>query len=863
MMKRFSGFTIIAPYNGLSHMLRLRYFLVLIFTAFSFVCYSQQQATISGKITDIKNKPVPSVNVSLLGFPGGTTTDSLGKFKLKVPADTPIVVVLSHIIFNTERISLNLKKDENYTLNKQLYTDSKTLDPIDIFDTYSFGNNMQPIKSRVASSIPSTTDGITSIIKSYPGVHSSNELSSQYSVRGGNFDENLVYVNDIEIYRPFLVRSGQQEGLNFVNQDLVQAIQFSAGGFEAKYGDKMSSVLDIKYKSPDKFAGSAAGSLLGGSFHIEDYTGKGRLSYVLGVRNKSNQYLLNSLETKGDYKPSFTDAQTFITYEITDKWNINFLGNYSRNRYMLTPQNRETNFGTINEALRLTVYFDGQELDKFETYMGAVSLNHRVNKNLNLKFISSVFQSFESETYDIQGQYWLDELETSMGEDEFGNVAFNRGVGTYLNHARNYLDALVFNAEHKGYYTKKNRATTWGVKYQREVINDELLEWKMVDSSGFSIPINSDSVGYTNPSVQPDHPVTMQDYVSSNIHLSSNRISGYYQNTWTWMADSNRFALTAGVRSNYWDVNGQYIISPRVLFSFRPNRSDWVFKASAGLYSQPPFYREMRDLHGVLNTNLKAQQSIHFVAGSEFNFKAWGRRDFKYTAEIYYKMMNDLVTYEVDNVRIRYYAKNNSSGFARGIDMKLNGEFVKDLESWLSVSLMQTQENISDDRYVNYFNASGEQIIPGYTFDQTDVDSAVHYPGNIPRPTDQLLNISLFFQDYLPKNPTYKMHLMLSWGSGLPFGPPGERYRDTLRMPSYKRVDIGFSKLIKGENSKRGNTGFLKNFKTIWISAEVFNLLQNNNIISHLWIKDVIGRSYAIPNYLTPRQLNVKLIITF
>ncbi|MFA6924355.1 MAG: carboxypeptidase-like regulatory domain-containing protein [Bacteroidales bacterium] len=829
-----------------------------------FCSYSQEKATVYGQIISTKNKPLISVNISVLGIPGGTVTDAQGKFRLDVPANIPITIFLTHISFKTDTIKLKLQAGENHLLNRTLSESSQTLNPIVVTDKKDYSvENLQKINPKEINKIPSATGGIEAVLKTLPGVHSSNDLSSQYSVRGGNFDENLVYVNDIEIYRPFLIRSGQQEGLSFVNSDLVSSVLFSAGGFEAKYGDKMSSVLDIKYKKPINFAGSASASLLGGSFHIEDAPTK-RFTYLLGVRQKSNQYLLNSMETKGDYRPSFTDVQTFMTYNLSKKWDLSFLGNASLNKYRFIPQTRQTNFGTVNQALRLTIFFDGQEVDKFETYLGAISANYNVNNNLKLKFITSAFKTYENETFDIQGQYWLDELETDMGKKGFGDVAFNLGSGTYLNHARNYLQALVYNVEHIGILTINQNTLQWGIKYQREIIQDELCEWNMLDSADYTLPHSSDSVGYINPDMQPKYALELQDVVKTKTNISSNRISSYIQKNWEINSDSNIIDFNIGIRSSYWDFNKQAILTPRGIIAYKPNwKQDIRFRASAGYYYQPPFYREMRDFYGNVNKNLKAQKSVQFLLGSDWYFTAWNR-PFKYVTEIYYKTLSNLVPYQIDNVRLRYYANNNSKGYATGIDMRVNGEFVKTLESWFSVSLMKTEEIIKNDFYYTYFNKDGQLIIPGYTYDTKHVDSIYHKPQYIPRPTDQRVTVSLFFQDYFPKYPSFKMHMTLTYGTALPFGPPGTvKYKDTLRMPDYRRVDIGFSYELKSELRTFSKKNPLKYFKSIWLSVEVFNLLQINNTVSYIWIKDVTNRQYAVPSYLTPRQLNVKLIVDF
>jgi len=696
-------------------------------------------------------------------------------------------------------------------------------------------------------------------------VSSNNELSSQYSVRGGNFDENLVYVDDVQIYRPFLVRSGQQEGLSFINSDMVSSILFSAGGFDAKYGDKLSSVLDIKYRVPREFAGTVSASLLGASLHLEGVTEGYRLSYQIGIRRKSTRYLLNSLNTEGDYRPSFTDFQAHLTYDLTPKTELSFIGNYARNNYLFVPQNRETQFGTVNEALKLTIYFDGNELDAYETFQGAFTTTVNPNDDLKLKFIAAGFRSLESETFDIQGQYFLDELEKDIGKAEFGEAKLNRGVGTYLTHARNYLDATVLSFAQKGFFTLERSFLQWGAKVQHEEIRDELSEWNMIDSAGFSIPKTTDSIGYVSPNLQPTQSLEILDVLKTKIGINSNRVMGFVQNNWNWSSeDSVDYTFNAGVRFNYWDFNDQFLVSPRASFSWDPNwKKDVIFRAAVGVYHQPPFYRELRDLNGVINPDLKAQQSIHFVLGSDYLFKAW-KRQFKLVTEIYYKDLKNLVPYEIDNVRIRYYANNNAKGYATGLDLKVNGEFVKGVDSWISMSVMQTREDIIDDFYYKYQNQSGETIIIGYTADQVVTDSTRFEPGFIPRPTDQRVTFNMFFQDYLPKNPDFKMHLNMVYGTGIPFGPPSfERYKDTLRIPDYRRVDIGFSAQLIRPDSELKQKNPLRHLKSMWISLEVFNLLGINNTISYLWIKDVTNRQYAVPNFLTFRLINVKLVTKF
>jgi len=857
-------------------------------------------STLFGKITDKEGKPIVDAKVSVANTNISTASNEKGDYELSIPSDTNLTIEFSHVSFGIKLKSVRLSAGKKEKADISVDA-SQTLDTVVIEDKFNRSNFIQTIPTKDIYVQSGASQDFNVILFTQLGVQQSNELSSVYSVRGGNFDENLVYVNDIEVYRPFLTHSGQQEGLSFVNSDMVSSINFSSGGFEARYGDKMSSVLDIRYTKPREFAGSVSGGLLGASVHLEGASKDKRFTYLLGVREKSNSYLLKSLDTKGEYKPLFYDIQSYLTYNPTNEWEHGLLFNVARNKYRMVPQSRKSSFGTVNEALQLTVYFDGQEIDDYQTFMGAFTTAYRpYGKDLTLKFITSAFNTKESETFDILGQYRLDELENDFGKDNFGQSAFNIGTGGFLNHARNYLDATVYNFEHKGnkIWKDENRQLWWGVKYQHEIINDKLSEWTLVDSAGYSLPNSTDSAGYTNPNAQSYEYLELNETIKSKNNLSSNRYSGYVQHAWNWETPSNspkggeperatpsplgkvgmgsgghEFTLTAGVRANYWDLNKQLLISPRLTLSFKPKwKRDVLFKASSGYYYQPPFYREMRDFQGNVHTGLTAQQSIHFVLGSDVNYKAWNR-PFKFITEIYYKHLDHLIPYEVDNVRLRYYASNNAKGYATGIDMKVNGEFVKGVDSWASMSIMKTMEDIKNDFYYIYLNSDGDTIIPGYSSNYVPTDSILVEPGFIPRPTDQRVTFGLFFQDYLPKLPRCKMHLNLLFGTGLPFGPPSfERYKDVLRMPPYRRVDIGFSYEIirdKGHGARdEGNTNSTdktkKHFlKSVWFSLEVYNLLAVNNVVSYLWVRDVSGRQYAVPNYLSSRLLNVRVMVKF
>ena len=844
-----------------SNLMKYLILLMLCIVSFGLMAQTGGQATLQGNVTNEKGKPLELVNVSILGLPGGTATDQRGDYTLRVPADENLRIIFSFIGFESLEKKARLSPGESLIINAALAPSAEMLPDITIQDERIRNTNLQRIDPKSVTVIPTVTGSVESLIKTLPGVASNNELSSQYSVRGGNFDENLVYVNDIEIYRPFLIRSGQQEGMSFLNSDLTASILFSAGGFDAKYGDKMSSALDIKYKRPQEFGGSVTASLLGATAHLEGVDKSNRFSYLAGVRYKSNQYLLKGLETKGDYQPVFFDVQTLLRYQLSEKLELSFLGNYADNKFELIPTTRETNFGTISEAKRLTVYFDGRETDQYKTYLGALKLIYNPTKQTQLNFITSAFNSDESETFDIQGQYWIGRVQSGLGQSDFGEVVSTDGVGTFLNHARNYLNATVVTAEHRGSWESASSYLTWGVKYQHEVIDDELHEWELIDSAGFTLPHPPDNIG--SP-FQPVTPLTMNFFAASDVRLSSNRYSGFIQNTWNLGDNSRDFAVTAGVRSQYWDYSEEFLVSPRASLSYHPKWThDILFRLAAGYYYQPAFYRELRNFDGSIVAGQKAQKSIHLVGGADWNLTIWGR-PFKFITEVYYKFLDDLIPYEVDNVRIRYYANERARGYATGIDMKINGEFVPGIESWASLSVMKTQEDIHGDFYYQYFNAEGEPSGSGSAPNPEEAVNEKVEPGYIPRPTDQRVRFSMFFQDYLPMNPTYKMHLALYFGSSLPFGPPkSQRYQQTFRMPPYRRVDIGFSKQLIGDHTsfKEGNP--LGHLKSMWLSLEIFNILQVNNTISYLWITDVSGLKYAVPNFLTPRQVNLKLVVQF
>lgn len=797
-------------------------FFILLLTTQLTLLGQSNNATLRGVLEDSNGIPLDMVTVVLKEYPTlGTTTNAKGEFLLRIPANKQLTIIFSSIGYKT--FSDSIYANPNETITKEIVMPAQNLELAEIVvrEQRRNGSSIISLDPKIVNSMSSASGGIEAGLKTLPGVSSNNELSSQYTVRGGNFDENLVYVNDVEVYRPFLVRSGQQEGLSFINSDLVSTIDFSAGGFNAKYGDKMSSVLDINYRKPSDFRGSASVSLMGATAHFEDVALKGKLTHISGIRYKTNSYLLGSLDEKGEYDPRFLDFQTYITYQFSEKFDISFLGNVAQNQYNFIPQDRETTFGTWQNPLNTKIYFDGQEVDDFQTYLGAISANYHPNANLNLKFIASAYHANEKETYDIQGQYYLNQLERNMSSEEFGDSALNLGVGTFLNHARNHLNATVYSFSHKGAFNSENHLLNWGIKIQHEEIEDKINEWIYRDSTGYSIPYS-------------DTEVLLYHSLNARNKVRSNRITGYFQDSWSVPVSSGDLYINGGVRFNFWDFNNELLVSPRATLSYFPEwEKKMSFRLSAGMYHQSPFFKELKNSDGTINENAKAQKSFQVVAGTDLIFTAWDR-PFRFTTEAYYKFMSHIIPYQVDNVRIRYLGEKEAQGYATGLDMKINGEFVSGLQSWASLSFLQTEEDIKNDGH-----------------------------GYIPRPTDQWMNFSLFFQDYLPGNPTYRMQLSGFYGARLPTGPPnGERYQDVFRMPAYRRIDLGFSKVfISAANPS--SSPFFRHITDMWLSLEAFNILDINNTISYFWVSSIYGDQYAVPNYLTGRKFNLKLTLKF
>lgn len=795
-----------------------------------------QDAAIYGRIVDSRGAGVEYVTIAAEGSAYSANSDSSGQYELKIPGGKKHVFVFTNINFESVKKTITLGAGERRELNISLIERGQLDEFVKKDDRTSREAGAVTIDPTKAQIMPSTVGGIEGIIKTLVG--SNNELTSQYNVRGGNFDENLVYVNDFEIYRPFLTRSGQQEGLSFVNPDLVSNVYFSIGGFGARYGDKMSSVLDVSYKRPKRFAGSAAASLLGASMHLEGASHNQKLTFLFGARQKSNQYLLQAQPTKGVYTPTFTDLQGLINYRFNKHWELEIIANYARNRFTFFPETQTSSFGVINKAFQLRVFYQGGEVDQFDSRFGGLSTTYRPNNRVKLKFLASGFQTNERETYDISGEYLLGELETDLGKDNFGQIKTYLGTGVIQTYARNYLEVNVATLAHRGSWDAKKHFLQWGADATTVNISDRLHEWERRDSAGFNQPYSATEL-------------SMMRLYRSTASFQYNRFSGYFQDNFRF-SDSLDLTVSAGVRINYNALNNEWLVSPRVQLAYRPDwKRDLTFKVAAGVYAQPPFYREMRNLNGIVNQSLRAQKSVHYVAGTEYHFQMY-RRPFKLTAELYYKRLTDIVPYEYDNVRIRYFGTNDAVGYVAGGELRLFGDLVKGATSWISLGIMKAMEDVLDDKIV-YKSTAG-------------TDSATFYPGYIPRPTDQRFMLGMYFEDYLPRNKNFKMHLNLLYATGLPFGPPDQqRYGDTLRLPAYRRVDIGFSALLlDGKRKHRPAHSFFNHLNSVWVSAEVFNLLGILNTLSYSWIQDQSsGRTFAVPNRLTSRLFNVKVAVSF
>ena len=786
-----------------------------------------QRCRVFGVVKDQDGNPIELANVRVLGTSVGTSCNLKGEYSLFFEARDTVTVQYSMIGYETRKRTLNSPRD-SVRIDVMLPTYGSMIGEAVVVGKGVQSGTTQRIDIGSTQNMPSTTgNGVEEIVATQAGVSTHNELSSQYNVRGGSFDENCVYLNGVEVYRPMLIRSGQQEGLSIINSDMVESINFSSGGFEARYGEKMSSVLDITYKKPTRFEATGNISALGAGAYVG--WGNKQFSAMTSVRYKTTKYLLGTLDTNGEYKPDFLDYQLVLSYHPNEHWSVDLLGNLSDNHYLFRPADRTTNFGTMYDAKTFKVYFDGQEKDQFRTLFGSATITRHFNPQTYLALQFSSFGTKEAETYDIQGQYWLQE---ATSQDQLG-------VGTYLEHARNHLRAKVFDAGLRFRTKQKSHTLQAGFDWKREIINERSVEWEMRDSMGYSLPHEEDALKLI---------YSLRSYNG----LTTNRLEAFAQDTWRYHGESGLWNLTYGLRFAYNDWNREPLVSPRASVGFLPSANDnWTIRFATGLYYQAPFYKELRDTtltDGIatvrLNHDIKSQRSIHFVAGADYTFR-FANRPFKFTTEAYYKALSNLIPYSVDNMRVVYYGRNLSKGYATGVDFKIFGEFVPGTDSWVTLSLMNTREKL-DGIW-------------------------------LPRPTDQRYSVNIFFTDYFKNTTRWAFTLKGAVAGGLPFGPPhSERAKQKFRAPAYKRLDFGLSYKIIGSDEdaaeKRGLTssynrrrehGIGHNIKDMWVGFDALNIIGIRNVNSYYWVTDITNTQYAVPNYLTGRQFNVRLTISF
>ncbi|MEE9409104.1 MAG: TonB-dependent receptor [Polaribacter sp.] len=808
---------------------------LLFFIFFLPLLVSAQKTTILKGTVKGKNKKSIE-NVSIKYKNTGTTTDKNGNYKIRIPFKEEVTIIFTHISYKTFTKKLIAKSRNGISFSPILISKTEQIEEVVVKNNKKNAEGIKKIDINIVKNTVGPNAGVENTLMTLPGVNNNNELSTQYNVRGGNFDENLVYINGIEVYRPFLIRSGQQEGLSFINSNMVQNINFSAGGFQAKYGDKLSSVLDITYRKPKEIATTIDASLLGGSITFENQLLNKKLSTITGLRYRDNSLFVNSKQVETNFKPRFTDFQTFLSYEFSSDLTLNFLGNFSLNNYNYTPISRRTRFGTVANPLELIVFYSGQEQDKYLTTFGALSVDYKANESLSFIGTTSRYNTQEEEHFDIAASYNLGEVDANVGSENFGDVEFSQGIGSQLNHARNDLDALITNFQLKGIYKKERQELSFGIKYQKEDIKDRIREWEVIDSLGFSIrPPNH--IGNNQPYQPFEGEITPFQNIRADNDVIINRLSVFAQFNERMFWNDNEIWYNVGVRAQNWTVKAnevtsknQTIISPRAQFAIKPNwQEDMLFRVSGGWYSQPPSYRELRDYNGNINENVKAQKSIHLVAGMDYSFNMWGR-PFKLTSEMYYKDLTNVNAYSIDNVRIRYRADNITTAYAHGIDLRLNGEFVPGSESWVSLGYLKTEENID-------------------------------HRGNIARPSDQRIKFGILFQDYVPNLPNLKAYLNLVYNTGVPGGAPAyaDVYQFQQRLRDYKRADLGISYVFTDTN-KLYKTGFLSNFKELTAGLELFNMFDIQNAITNTWVRDVYSKTqFGIPNFMTGRVLNFKV----
>ena len=797
-----------------------------------------QTATITGIVLDEDNTPLSDVNITAGTF--GTATDLNGFYVLTLIADTETRVIYSHLGHKDLILEgLLLTSNETFELSPVLKTDVVQVSGVTVTPRgRKEVTGVTSISPEQLLKIPGANAGVENILKLLPGVSSNNELSTQYSVRGGNFDENLVYVNEIEVYRPFLIRSAQQEGLSFVNSNMVQDVKFSPGGFQAKYGDKLSSVLDITYKTPATFSLQGDFSFLGASATLETRSKNKKLSSITGIRYRNNALLVNSQQTQSNFNPAFTDVQNYFTYRFSNKFNLSFLGNLSVNDYTNEPLNRQTNFGTLQDPKALTIFYQGKEVNRYATALGALKGNFQVNDNTTLKLITSLYHTTEEEYSDVNASYQLGTVDSNLGSETLGAITNPRGVGSQFNRSRNDLDALIFNLNHRGIHKIKNLVLEWGLKYTHEDIRDQLRESEFIDSAGFSVRPPRSAFMNNQPEEPFNAPLVPFESLTATNFVKTNRFSGFFQLGKQTKWGANDVYYNVGIRSQHWTVSGtdvnkvaQTVVSPRAQFAIKPDwKKDMLFRLSGGIYHQPPFYRELRDSLGIIRPNVKAQKSIHIVTGNEYSFLLW-ERPFTLISEAYYKHLTNVNPYTIEDVRIRYSATNDTKGYVYGAEIRLNGAFVPGTESWISVGYLKTEENRNQRGY-------------------------------IARPTDQRLKVGILFQDYVPTIPELKMYLNLVYNTGVPGGSPSyaNPYIFQNRLRDYRRADLGISYIFVDKNKRFGKEHWLGSFKTLSIGFEIFNLFNNQNSITNTWVRDADSKNeFAVPNFLTSRVLNLRI----
>ncbi|MBT8185649.1 MAG: TonB-dependent receptor [Eudoraea sp.] len=808
----------------------------------SFLTIWAQTATITGVVLDEDRNPLGNVNISSRS--NGTFTDSNGFYLLKVIADIENTITFSHLGHkNIVLQQLILTTNETYEFNPVMKTEVQQVDGVVVTPSGEKSvNGIAVISPETVRKIPGANAGVENVLKLLPGVSSNNELSTQYAVRGGNYDENLVYINDIEVYRPFLIRSGQQEGLSFVNSNMVERLEFSPGGFQARYGDKLSSVLDITYKNPTAFGLEFTGSLLGVSGTVGTRSKDKNFSGLMGGRYRDNSLFVNSQQTRTNFNPAFADVQSFLTYRFNRKFHLNFLGNLSLNNYRNEPLTRQTNFGTLSDPRALLVFYQGRENNKYATSLGALKADYYLNDNTTLKFITSLYHTTEEEYSDVIAAYELGSVDTDLGSENLGEAIGTRGIGSQFNRARNDLDALILNLEHKGKRSLGKQSLEWGIKYTFEDIRDQIRESEFIDSVGFSIRPPLDEFTNNQPEEPFNAPIVPYNGVSARNFVTTNRFSGFVQfsNQIKWKTHDLYYNL--GLRAHLWTVkaegfekNTQTIFSPRGQVAIKPDwDKDMLFRLAIGSYQQPPFYRELRDFNGDIQTGVKAQKSVHLVLGNEYSLKLWNR-PFTFVSEAYYKKLNNVNTYTLEDVRIRYSAENNAEAYAYGIDLRMNGAFVPGTTSWVSLGYLKTEENIADRGYIS-------------------------------RPTDQRLKVGILFQDYIPTIPSLRMYLNLIYNTGVPGGSPNyaDPYIFQNRLRDYRRADLGISYIFVDTNKKYPKNHWLYQFEEFNVGFEIFNLFNNQNSITNTWVRDVESKQqFAVPNFMTTRVLNLKLRMRF